>query len=203
LAVERIGHHVCGDSNFSAADLNVDLEASALRNVFRLAEGLPQPQRGQLERQSRAYVAAVLEKDWPGMSEGAVPEDSHRINQEMWRTLMSVKSATASEYVAEDHALSELSELTRHRRSRLMQSESRLPGVLWTVLFAGGFLTLLSVSMFGSQNARLHALQVSSLTLLVTLVMLAIADVDRPFQGWVHVSNYAFERARENLREAQ
>ena len=42
---------------------------------------------------------------------------------------------------------------------------------------------------------------VFSTTLLVTLVMLAIADVDRPFRGWVHVSNYAFVRAREYMHE--
>ena len=35
-------------TDFGAANLNVDLEASALRNVYRLAEGLPEQQRVQL-----------------------------------------------------------------------------------------------------------------------------------------------------------
>jgi hypothetical protein len=42
---------------------------------------------------------------------------------------------------------------------------------------------------------------VFSTTLLVTLVMLAIADVNQPFRGWVHVSDYAFARAGEYMRE--
>jgi hypothetical protein len=44
-------------------------------------------------------------------------------------------------------------------------------------------------------------IQVISLTLLITLVMLTIADLDKPFQGWVHVSDYPFHRALDTMRE--
>jgi hypothetical protein len=186
-------------NTYSAATLNVNLEASALRNMFRLAEGLPDPQRMQLGQQMNAYADAVVNEDWPLMAHGGVPENSHLINEEMWKTLMTMKIATPSESTAEDHALSELSNLTDHRRTRLLQSVTRLPVIFWCVLLVGGFLTIVSVSMFGSVRARLHAVQVCSLTLLVTLVMLAIADVDRPYQGWVHISDYPFRRAQLNM----
>jgi Protein of unknown function (DUF4239) len=188
-------------TTFSDANLNAELEASALRNVFRLAEGLPAQPRAQLEAQARAYAHAVIDRDWPGMAEGRIPEDSHHINQAMWRTLMSVKTSDPSEATAEDHALSELSTLTSHRRTRLLESVSRLPTILWGVLLVGALLTIISVSMFGSENPRLHAIQVLSFTLLITLVLLAIADIDQPFRGWVHVDDYAFKRAATNMEE--
>ncbi len=187
-------------TNFGAAELNVELEASALRNIFRLTEGLPLSQRAQMETLARRYADAVIGQDWPAMDRGQLPEESHEINELMWRTLMSVKAASTSETTAEDHALSELSTLTSHRRTRLLQSVSQLPHIFWAVLLTGGVLTIISVSMFGSANPRLHILQVFSITLLVTLVMLAIADVNRPFQGWVHVSNFAFQRAQQNMQ---
>jgi hypothetical protein len=188
-------------TDFGAANLNVDLEASALRNVYRLAEGLPDQQRAEFQALSRAYAQAVIDHDWPDMARNAIPEQSHEINQSMWKTLMSVKLATPSEIVAEDHALTELSALTEHRRTRLLQSKYQLPIIFWAVLLIGGALTITSASMFGSGNPRLHALQVFSFTLLITLVLLAIADVHHPFRGWVHVSNYAFERAQENMKD--
>jgi hypothetical protein len=188
-------------TDFGSANLNVDLEASALRNVYRLAEGLPSQQRTQLEQQARSYAVAVINQDWPAMANDQTPEESHEINQAMWKTLMSVKLASPSEIVAEDHAISELSALTEHRRTRLLQSKYRLPTIFWGVLLIGGFLTIASASMFGSPNPRLHALQVFFFTVLITLVLLAIADVNRPYRGWVHVSNYAFVRAQENMSE--
>jgi len=188
-------------TDFGAANLNVDLEASALRNVYRLAEGLPEQQRAQLQMQARSYADAVVNQDWPGMASDEIPEESHQINQAMWKTLMSVKLATPSEIVAEDHAISELSVLTEHRRTRLLQSKYRLPAIFWCVLLIGGFLTITSASMFGSANPRLHALQVFSFTLLITLVLLAISDVNQPFRGWVHVDDYPFVRAQANMKD--
>jgi len=188
-------------TEFAAANLNVDLEASALRNIYRLAEGLPEQQRVRLEMQARAYADAVINQDWPEMGRNQTPEESHNINQAMWKTLMEVKVASPTEIVAEDHAISELSSLTEHRRTRLLQSLYRLPTIFWGVLLIGGLLTIASASLFGSANARLHSLQVFFFTLLITLVLLAIADVNLPFRGWVHVSNYAFVRAQENMKD--
>lgn len=187
-------------TKFGDAELNLDLEANALRNIFRLAEGLPQPQQARIEMLSREYVDAVLNQDWPLMARGQVPETSHEINEQMWRTLMSIKTAAPSELIAEDHALSELSSLTMHRRTRLLQCESQLPTVFWGVLVIGGVLTLVVASTFTSAKAKLHRFMVFSIALLVTLVLLAIADVNRPFRGWVHVSNYAFVRAQQGLK---
>jgi hypothetical protein len=186
---------------FGEASFNVDREANALRNVYRLAEGLPQPQRVQLETETRQYAEAVIQGDWPEMARSQIPEESHGINEQMWRTLMSVKTASPSEIIAEDHALSELSALTEHRRTRLIQSTFRLPIIFWGVLLIGGAVTIFSASLFGSENAVLHAIQVFSFTLLITLVLLAIADVNLPFQGWVHISDYAFVRAQQSMND--
>src|ERR1700677_3633403 len=188
-------------TTFGNANLNVDLEANALRNVYRLAEGLPPEQRGHLESEARNYADAVIDPDWPDMASQRIPEESHEISQSMWKTLMSVKTATPSEIIAEDHAISELSALTQHRRTRLFQSTFHLPFIFWCVLLAGAAVTIISASMFGSINARLHTLQVFSFSLLITLVLLAIADVNLPFRGWVHVNNYPFVRAQQDMKE--
>jgi hypothetical protein len=189
-------------TTFSAAALNADLEASALRNLYRLAEGLPPQQRSELEAETRAYATAVVEDDWPKMDRGLLPDRSHEINHQMWRTLVGVKTTSISENLAEDHALSELSELTLRRRTRLLQSATGLPAIFWVVLIVGGLLTLISSSMFGAANFKLHALQVLSLTLLLTLAVLAISDVNAPFRGWVHVDSYPFERAQLNMSDS-
>ena len=188
-------------TNYGLADLNVDAEANALVSVYRIAEGLPEQQRFELQHLSRLYADEVVTQDWPIMAADRIPHGSSKITIAMWRTLMSVKAASPTEITAEDHALSEVSGLAEHRRIRLLQSKSRLPPVLWCVLVVGGCLTIASACMFGSANALLHALQLSAFSLLVALVLIAIADIYRPFQGSVHVSDAAFTRAQENMRE--
>ena len=188
-------------TDFGAADLNADNEANALANVYRLADGLPDPQRVQLETLARSYAATVIEQDWPEMAADQVPELSRKINEDMWKTLTSVRGASPMEVLAADHAISELSELSEHRRQRLLQNAFRLPTVLWCVLIIGGAVTIASASMFGSANTALHTLQVVAFSLLIALVLVAIADIDRPFQGSVHVRDIAFRRAQQNMKE--
>jgi hypothetical protein len=188
-------------SNFGVANLNVDDEANALGNVYRLAQGLPDPQRGQLEVLASSYADTVINQDWPQMAADHTPEATHKINQDMWKTLMSVKDGTPTQIIAEDHALSELSALTEHRRTRLLQNVFRIPTVLWFLLITGGVVNIASTAMFGSGNRFLHTLQVFAFSLIIALALTAIADIDRPFQGSVHVNDFAFRRAQQSMKE--
>jgi hypothetical protein len=190
-------------TNFELAEVNADSEANAIVNVYRLADGLPEQQREQLRRSARNYVDTVLEKDWPAMAQNRTSEplESSQINQQLWKILMSVKAAEPTESTAEDHALYELSVVAEHRRIRLLQSDSRLPEILWWVLIFGGIVTIVSCCMFGATNEWLHGIQVFAFSLLVALVLLAIADIDRPFQGSVHVGDAAFRRAQETMKD--
>jgi hypothetical protein len=114
---------------------------------------------------------------------------------------MASKAASPTEITAEDHALYELSALAGYRRIRLVDSASRLPGVLWFVLLCGGVVTIASTCMFGAVNGPLHVIQVSAFALLISLVLAAIADINRPYQGSVHVSDYAFRRAQMDMKD--
>jgi hypothetical protein len=184
---------------YGEADLNVDLEANALVDVYRLAEGLPEPTRGQLQGLARSYADAVVNREWPQMAASQGPTQSREIISEMWKTVMSAPAKSQVVQTVQDHVLTELSSLAQHRLTRVMQSATRLPNVLWCVLLAGGALTIVSACMFGSQNRKLQALQVFSLALLVSLSLVAIADIHRPFHGLIHVRNSAFQQARQSM----
>lgn len=188
-------------NNYGIANLNAENEANALGNIYYLAEGLPDPQRGQLEMLVRSYADVVINQDWPQMMANKLPEGSDKVNHDLWRTLMSIRTSSPTETTAMDHALSELSALSEHRRMRVVQSVFRLPTVLWCVLIVGGVVTIASTAMFGSANTSLHTLQVFCFSLLIALVLVAVADIDRPFQGAIHVSDFAFQRAQRNLKD--
>jgi Protein of unknown function (DUF4239) len=187
--------------DFGAAELNADAEANAMVNVFRLAEGLPDQQRDELRSEARSYADAVIDHEWQAMANNQSLNETYELTQKMWRTLMSVKAASPAELTAEDHALYELSAMTEHRRIRWLQCSSRLPTILWCVLLVGGVVTVASTCMFGSTSLWVHGIQVFAFSLLISLVLVAIADIDRPFQGSVHVSESAFLRARESMRQ--
>ena len=187
-------------TSFGEADLNVDLEANAVVNIYRLADGLPEPQRTQLQKLAWSYADAVINRDWPQMARSESPDQSAGINAEMWKTVMSVRATSPTEQTAEDHALSELSSLNQHRLTRLLESATRLPNVLWCVLLVGGALTIMAACLFGEVSLKLQTLQVFSFSLLVSLSLVAISDIHRPFHGLIHVGDHAFRQAQRSMQ---
>jgi hypothetical protein len=187
-------------TSFGEADLNVDVEANAVANIYRLADGLPEPQRKQLQGLARSYVDAVINREWTQMRRGEVPEQNTATGTEMWKAVMSIKAASPTEVNAQEHAMSELSSLMQHRLTRILQSTAQLPNVLWCVLLVGGGLTIVSACIFGTASVKLQALQVFCFSLLISLSLVAIADIHRPFHGLIHVSDHAFRRALPNTQ---
>lgn len=185
---------------YREADLNADLEANAVVDIYHLAEGLPEPQRERLQDLARSYADEAVNQDWPQMAASEEPTQSSEIDAGMWKIATSVRPTSQAEQTSQDHVLSELSALTEHRFTRVLQNTTRLPKVLWCVLLVGGALTIVSACMFGSQNRRLQALQVFSLALLVSLSLVAIADIHRPFHGVIRIRASAFQRARQSMQ---
>jgi hypothetical protein len=81
-----------------------------------------------------------------------------------------------------------------------VQSAQKLPTVLWCVLLVGGALTIVAACTFGTDSLRLQTLQVFSFSLLVSLSLVAIADIHRPFHGVIHVSDQAFRKAQQSMQ---
>jgi hypothetical protein len=187
--------------DFGSAELNADAEANSLVNLYRLADGLAPNEGARIRTLTRAYGDAVVDQEWGQMEANTMPTETRGIARQMWQTLMASKAASPTEITAEDHALYELSALAGYRRIRLVESASRIPGVLWFVLLVGGVVTIASTCMFGAVNGPLHVIQVSAFTLLISLVLVAVADINRPFQGSVHVSDYAFRRAQMEMKD--
>ena len=187
-------------TSLEEAELNVDIEANAAVDVYRLAEGVPEPQRTQLQRLARDYVETVIAREWPQMARGEVPEQSTIIDQEMWKIVISIRAASPTEINAQELAKSELGSLAQRRMTRIRQGKSRLPNVLWCLLLVGGGLTIISSCTFGSDSVKLQSLQVVCFSVLISLSLVAIGNIHRPFQGLVHVRDYAFQRARQSMQ---
>jgi hypothetical protein len=113
--------------------------------------------------------------------------------------MASVKPQTITEQQVMDHSLSELSTMTEHRRIRLLPSRKRLPPILWAVLVVGGIVTVGSTCLFGIDDFNLHIVQVFEISFLISLMLIAIASIDRPFQGQVHVPSDAFRYALDTM----
>jgi hypothetical protein len=188
-------------SAFELAEGNAEAEANCLVNIARSAQGLPDAERQEIENLAREYVDQMLTQEWPAMDRASFHYASDNTVRRLWAAVTRAETRNSSEQTSRDHAFSELSRMTEHRRLRQLEVISDLPGILWAVLIAGAVVTIVSACLFGGIELKLHFIQVGALSLLVALILVAIADINRPFQGAVHVLPLGFERARTTLEQ--
>jgi hypothetical protein len=191
-------------NNYQTAETNANNEANDLVNLYRAADGLPQQQRDQMQGFVRSYVQSVITQEWPQMDRDTTgTSGSHYMAQPyvmgMWHSTAHTPANNLAEQANLRQVMIELSSMTEHRRVRLLESRTAMPGVLWGVLVMGGMITIASSCLIGSENVPLHFVLIIALSLLISLALVAIGDIDRPFQGSVHVSPYAFQRAQETI----
>ena len=188
-------------TNFETADGNAEAEANSLINAVRAAQGLPDAQRQEIQHLASEYVEDMLTREWPAMQKVQFSPRSHQIMQKLWEVTTREKLITPTQQTSFDHTLTELSAMTAHRRLRQLQATAGMPPILWTVLTVGAIVTIISACLFGGVDFKLHLIQVFMLSLLLSLVLVAIADINRPFQGSVHVIPAGFQRARASLND--
>ncbi|MGA3210930.1 MAG: DUF4239 domain-containing protein [Terriglobales bacterium] len=186
-------------SMFQQAQANEQQEASALVNVFRIAAQLQDANAGQIHDLCVRYADNTVGREWATMESGQMtPEGGDMINQ-LWTLAGQIQARAQPNAIAAYQLMEELRGLTQYRRIRAMQSGEHLPGILWAVLIAGGIITVVASCLFGVPNYRLHLLQVAMLAFLISLVLVAIADIDRPYQGLVRVEPDGFRFAIRTL----
>ena len=180
---------------FQQAQVNAEQEANDLVNVYHISASLPQPAQSTIQDLTRRYAKHAVEVEFPALNNETLPPEGGRMVSDMWKAAGAVQPHSNDEAQAQGELTSTLRNLTEHRRIRIMQSHEALPGILWTVLIAGGIITVAASCFFGVSNFRFHLLQVIVLSFLIALVLVAIADIDSPYQGDVKVSPAGFEYA--------
>ena len=95
--------------------------------------------------------------------------------------------------------LRNLDEISEARRARLVTATGIVPGIIWTVLFAGAFITLGFTFFFGTPNLRAQSLMSGALALLIFGGLLTIVAIDHPFAGTVRVGPDALTAVIEDF----
>jgi hypothetical protein len=198
-------------NNFQTARINAEMESNYLVDLYRIAGGLPEKQSKSIRALAREYADVMVSEEWPDMERERLSARGFSVTQQLWDALVQPPAdgtaagqnspgPSASQRTTLDQAFNAIANMSERRRLRQLESHTELPGILWGVLVVGAIVVIGSACLFGCQNVALHFIHVFVLSFLLSLVLVAIADIDRPFQGSVRVSPDSFIFAQETFK---
>jgi hypothetical protein len=197
--------------DFGRARVTVEAEANALAEIAWLANGLPDPERHELQELSRSYAEVVVDEEWPLMEQGRAPlmEQSQDATtgwvliDDIRASLQEVEPRTDTGLELYAEGLDQVQRLADARRTRLVQAEEGMPAVLWVVLIAAGIVVVGFAYLFGLENSGAHALMVASLAGVIALVLFTIGALEHPFSGGARIGPEAFELVLNRLETSK
>ena len=174
-------------------------EANAIGTCYLRAAMLPEPMKTEVKNRLREYVDLRLDAvKQPGNVEEALTK-SEALQEQLWTQAVAVtekdRSPIAALFVA---SLNDVIDL--HATRVMAGLRSRVPAVIWIVLYV---LAILAMEMIGYHaglaNSR-RSIAAVALIIGFALVLFLIADLDRPGQGMLRVSQQSMLDLRKSMK---
>jgi Protein of unknown function (DUF4239) len=180
---------------YDQAQTAVENEANELGDLFRDSQAFPDGFRREVETKLRSYIRLVMEKEWPAMAENKSSLETLDAFNQLRQTYRQFTPQTEQERIWFTQAVTSLNQLNDQRRLRLLSNRSTgIPNVMWVVLLGAGAVTISFSFLFGTRNTAAQLLMTAGLAITISLVLLSIVALERPFAGIARIEPNAFNQ---------
>jgi hypothetical protein len=175
------------------ARMVAEREANAVGDLYRTAEGMPDPFRGLVQEQVTAYARSVVVEEWPLLRRGRESGNALNHMEGIWTLLRTYEPSGARETALYDKMLDAVQQVNDERRMRLLASREGIPPLMWGVLIGGAVVTVLFTYFFGIKNLRAQLAMTALYVISIGFVLFLVAAVEYPYSGTVDVKPEAME----------
>lgn len=184
---------------FDTTNKNVVKEANYIASIYRDSEAFEPAFRTKVRASLDEYVNAVVNDEWPMLAKGERSMKVQQISDGIWKLFGHYQPKSEAEKVFFAESIKKLNNEGELRRERILDSQSGIPGVLWTVLIVGGIVTIIFTLFFGTENFGAQMIMTALLAIMISSILYTIFVFDYPFTGSVAVSPAEFKVVLENL----
>lgn len=180
----------------------VNQEGHAVEDLYRSAQGMPEPTKSILINNIKDYIEVVTNEEWPKMNANQAIGDKGRL------TLLNsynhlLKFKTLDPVITNIHSkiLTQLSNLFDARRDRILSTKAHVPEVIWLVLFLSSCLTIIVSYLYTAETFAMHMAATAFITASLTATLFLIVIFAHPYQGTLRIEPKTFINFQEqNLR---
>jgi hypothetical protein len=176
-------------------------EANAVGTTHLRSGLLGDPHRSEIRRLLDEYVTVRLKAVETGdVGQGLAASEA--IHGLLWSQAEAVARQDPHSIVVGLFVQSLNETIDLHAKRVLIGLRSRIPFVIWLILYLVAFFSLVELGYLGGLVGSRRSLSVAALVLTFSVVLWLIADLDRQREGVVSVSQQALIELQESWRAA-
>jgi hypothetical protein len=184
---------------YNAVSTTVSMEAISFAALYRDASGYPEPTRTDLQGEIRGYVDQVIHGAWRIMRKGGIPTAGVEWMDRVQAVLMRFEPTTEGQKILHRETLASYDRALQARRLRVDAVGTGLPGVMWVVIVVGAVISISACYFFRVEDARLHAILIALLSVLIGLVITMTVSMNHPFRGDLGLTSDPYQLVYDQL----
>lgn len=186
---------------YQAAETAAGTEADSVTALSRSATLFDAESRDRLGHELICYSRAVVEDEWPKLSDGERSELTTAATDRLFQSFGKLGRHNADNS-ALSASLERVSDLQKARATRLLKSNTFLPTMFWVFMIAGGLMLVLFATVLkGKEPIRGQVLFILPVSLLLVCTIYLVGVFEQPFQGPNSIQPRAMERAQISVAE--
>jgi hypothetical protein len=176
-------------------------EVNAIRTAYLRADLIVEPFRTESRKLLLEYVDERLH--WVGEgSKAQTSQSSKELHDRLWAQTAAVDFNSSPDVVSLFvESMNKVIDL--HAERILVRERSRIPGTVWVVLYLVAVLTLAAMGYHGGVAGTSRSPVMLVVALAFSLVIVLIADLDRPGEGLINVSQQMMIDLRDSLADSK
>jgi hypothetical protein len=173
-------------------------EANAIGTAYLRAEMLPE-RRAEIRLLLRAYVEARLEAVQSGNVTAGIRRSEH-LHTQLWAQAVAMGEHHPTSIVVGLFVQSLNEVIDLHAKRVTAGLRNRIPGAIWVALFAVAVLSLAAMGYHAGLSHTSRSLAALAVAVAFSVVIGLIADLDRPQEGVLRVSQQALLDLRQSMQ---
>ncbi len=191
-----------GSSRFEARRQIVVEEANAIGTTYLRAGLLPDGRGAKTRQLLKEYVDARLEAVETG-NIAKLLQRSDELQRQLWKEAEAVGQEHPNSIVV-GLFIQSLNEMIDIHAKRLQVAvRNRIPGDLWVTLYLVTILTMAGVGYHGGLTKSRRSPTIAVLVITFSIIMLLVADLDRPQEGFLKVSQQPMTELRNSMNDTR
>jgi hypothetical protein len=160
-------------------------EANDIGTTYQRADFFDNPQKDEIKKLLREYVQLRYQGIVFGTKINQVVVKSEELQDKLWTIGASLAKAHQNSpiYALFISSLNEVIDI--HAKRVHLGFQARVPTFVWIILLSISFLAMMAVGFYCSMAGNRGRAETLILVSVFALVMLLVADLDRPFDGLV------------------
>jgi hypothetical protein len=185
------------EDGFNARKVALLEEVNAIRTTYLRTAFIPEANRDEVRRILRQYVDERLQ--WTGVPEGPHVQSAKTLLDQLWTQVASVGDkardvATIALFVDSANRV-----ISLNAERVMLRERSRIPRAMDAVLILLTVLSFAGMGYHGGVAGTVRSPVMVIVAVSFSLVVMLIADLNRPGQGWINVSQDAMVDLRNSL----